>query len=134
MIPPRISPRYLASLPPLTLTELEHALAAGEQLQWHPKFMPQSPDDTAPFVLARIEQYDDPRQILLRVAMTTQTRVAVTEAGYTPISGRPVFLHYVVPPESEPRNNDGRDQCWWCGGALRKAGGGQYDYCEACKR
>jgi len=35
------------------------------------------------------------------------------------------------PAESAPRNNDGRETCWWCRSPTRKAGGGFYDVCTA---
>jgi hypothetical protein len=39
-------------------------------------------------------------------------------------------------PAVEPRNNDGRDDCYWCAGALRRMPGlsGHYDYCDKCKK
>jgi len=39
-------------------------------------------------------------------------------------------------PTCEPRNNDGRKDCYWCAGPLRKVLGlnEQYDYCDKCKR
>lgn len=33
--------------------------------------------------------------------------------------------------QSAPRNNDGRETCWWCRSPTRKAGGGFYDVCTA---
>lgn len=36
--------------------------------------------------------------------------------------------------QEEPRNNDGRETCWWCGGATKKSQGfsGTWDVCQEC--
>ena len=37
--------------------------------------------------------------------------------------------------ESEPKNNDGRMECFWCSGTkTQKRGGGRYDVCPKCGR
>lgn len=33
-------------------------------------------------------------------------------------------------PNKPPKNNDGRDRCFWCNEKTRKAGGGKYDVCN----
>jgi hypothetical protein len=41
----------------------------------------------------------------------------------------------VVAQAQEPKNNDGRAECFWCPGvATAKRGGGQYDVCPKCGR
>jgi hypothetical protein len=58
-----------------------------------------------------------------------------------PRGSAPFFLiEGVVPAGPEPRNNDGRETCWWCGrndGKVvhtQKRGGGAYDVCPNCQR
>ena len=34
----------------------------------------------------------------------------------------------------EPRNNDGRMECFWCRVPTQKRGGGMYDVCPKCSR
>jgi hypothetical protein len=40
------------------------------------------------------------------------------------------------PPEPEPKNNDGRTNCFWCKGKTVKIDSGFsfYDYCKRCKK
>jgi len=38
------------------------------------------------------------------------------------------------PLGSEPRNNDGRESCFWCSIPTAKRGGGMYDVCPKCGR
>jgi hypothetical protein len=35
---------------------------------------------------------------------------------------------------SEPKNNDGRMECFWCNVPTQKRGGGMYDVCPKCGR
>jgi hypothetical protein len=37
-------------------------------------------------------------------------------------------------PVVAPRNNDGRNSCFWCSVSTQKRGGGIYDVCPKCGR
>lgn len=40
-----------------------------------------------------------------------------------------------IEDEEEPKNNDGREFCFWCVGVkTKKRGGGAYDVCPECER
>ena len=52
-----------------------------------------------------------------------------------------LFEGWLIPLTKEevnqiaPKNNDGRDSCWWCPGVpTGKRGGGAYDLCLECGR
>jgi len=52
---------------------------------------------------------------------------------YASAPGTPCLFLSVSSAGSEPRNNDGRQECFWCAGIkTQKRGGGLYDVCPKC--
>lgn len=49
--------------------------------------------------------------------------------------GKPALL-VLQGKRTEPRNNDGRATCWWCGAPTKRVPGviDVYDICTKCKR
>ena len=58
------------------------------------------------------------------------------DGGYPPHMFRAVPAPDNCPRVSsaEPRNNDGRESCFWCSVPTAKRGGGAYDVCPKCGR
>lgn len=132
---------YLNNYPPLKLPELEQALINKTPIAWHaiwPTKIP--PDDMPPFRIQAFEDYpNDPRISVGRVVVTgNNTRVAVDTSGLSVVTKRPVFVPAIIPPEPEPKTNQGRypGPCYWCGRPLVLHPGATavYQICPHCRK
>jgi len=58
----------------------------------------------------------------------------VAMAGVAQVDGFVISGNSIRPAvkENEPKNNDGRTNCFWCNLSTEKRGGGQYDVCPKC--
>ena len=134
-------PLTVQEMVPLTVHEMVDALMAKRQVDWHPDrdLQPLLP----PLFVVEVTKADATTWTVHLHGTPTKDRdtkgswwVTVREDGRRD-DDEPTLIWHVGSTKFavEPRNNDGRSECFWCPGVrTEKRGGGAYDLCPKCGR